>query len=70
VEPCAASNRCDTQLLLCRLCLVACCPGGSAAGVVSYLSNADVALSVIMGTGARAAAAGWLYREGVGLFVH
>lgn len=30
---------------------MACCPGGSAAGVVAYLAKADVPLSVIMSTG-------------------
>lgn len=30
------------------LILVACCPGGTASNVVSYIANADVALSVLM----------------------
>lgn len=48
---------CSSLLLhtrLCRLCLVACCPGGSAAGVVGHLAGADVPLSVLLATGAAA----------------
>ena len=32
------------------LCLVACCPGGTASNVISYIANLDVALSVSMTT--------------------
>ncbi|KAI7844784.1 hypothetical protein COHA_001664 [Chlorella ohadii] len=39
------------------LCLVACCPGGSAAGVVGHLAGGDVPLSVLL-TAASALAAG------------
>ena len=34
----------------CRICLVASCPGGSASNIVTFLANADVALSVMMTT--------------------
>lgn len=34
----------------CRICLVASCPGGTASNVVTFLANADVALSVMMTT--------------------
>ena len=37
-------------LLPCRICLVASCPGGTASNVVTFLANADVALSVMMTT--------------------
>ncbi len=33
-----------------RICLVASCPGGTASNVVTFLANADVALSVMMTT--------------------
>lgn len=36
--------------LPCRICLVASCPGGTASNVVTFLANADVALSVMMTT--------------------
>ena len=36
--------------MLCRICLVASCPGGTASNVVTFLANADVALSVMMTT--------------------
>ena len=34
----------------CRICLIASCPGGTASNVVTFLANADVALSVMMTT--------------------
>jgi BASS family bile acid:Na+ symporter len=37
----------ETQLAV-GLILVACCPGGTASNVVSYIAHADVALSVLM----------------------
>lgn len=37
----------DTELAV-GLILVACCPGGTASNVVSYIARADVALSVLM----------------------
>ena len=36
--------------MLRRICLVACCPGGVASNVVTFLANADVPLSVCMTT--------------------
>lgn len=36
--------------LIFRICLVASCPGGTASNVVTFLANADVALSVMMTT--------------------
>ena len=33
-----------------RICIVACCPGGTASNLVTYLAHADVALSVAMTT--------------------
>jgi BASS family bile acid:Na+ symporter len=36
--------------LISRICLVASCPGGTASNVVTFLANADVALSVMMTT--------------------
>lgn len=35
----------SSQKLVCRLCLVACCPGGVASNVVTFLAGADVPLS-------------------------
>ena len=40
----------------CSICMVACCPGGTASNVVTFLANADVALSVMMTTASTLAA--------------
>lgn len=45
----------DTPLAV-GLILVACCPGGTASNVVTYIARADVALSVLMTTCSTAAA--------------
>eukprot|EP00891_Asterochloris_glomerata_P006302 jgi/Astpho2/6302/e_gw1.00089.16.1_t len=42
--------------LPCSICMVACCPGGTASNVVTFLANADVALSVMMTTASTLAA--------------
>ncbi len=36
--------------MVARICIVASCPGGTASNVVTFLANADVALSVMMTT--------------------
>ena len=50
-------NQCDNRIPLrgivlygARICIVACCPGGTASNLVTYLARADVALSVAMTT--------------------
>ena len=54
VLPCLRNRPPPRPSLARRLCLVACCPGGSAAGVVGHLAGADVPLSVLLATGAAA----------------
>lgn len=50
----ASLHQTGRQVPLCLLpggiCLVASCPGGTASNVVTFLANADVALSVMMTT--------------------